>query len=167
MAGFGEKLQAEMDARGMGARTLARLLDPGNVEQERRSIRRYLGGMTPQARNRNRIEDALGLERGALEPDADEEDSLTIALLGRVQESLDVPEWCRFSPELARLRGMGRAGADIGEMRDEITALDAARAVGRFFWLGARLPERDGGSDNLLEASPAFPSRSESREVAA
>lgn len=70
-----EKLTAELAARNMGYRTLAKLIDPENVEQARRSLRRWANGThVPSRANRDAITDALGLDRGALEPD-DEEDS--------------------------------------------------------------------------------------------
>jgi len=59
----------------MSVRGLARLLGPTRIEQERRAIRRWLVGQTPHRVNRDRVTDALGLERGALDPD-DEEDRL-------------------------------------------------------------------------------------------
>lgn len=70
---FSAKLAAAMQTREMGARTLARMIDPANVEQARKSVRRWLRGTTASQANRDLITDALSLERGALDPD-DEED---------------------------------------------------------------------------------------------
>jgi hypothetical protein len=74
MATFQTKLAAELGERGMGYRTLAKLIDADNVETHRRSIRRWMTGVQqPSRASRNAVTDALGLERGSLDPD-DEED---------------------------------------------------------------------------------------------
>jgi hypothetical protein len=74
MASFSDKLTAELAARNMGRRTLAKLVAPDNVEQARRAIRRWADGThKPSRANADSITDALGLERGALDSD-DEED---------------------------------------------------------------------------------------------
>lgn len=84
---FSEKLRGEMDARNMGARTLARLIEPENIEQARKTVRRWLGGMTPTQANRDKVTDALGLERGALDPDPDDED-LNVPLMRAIKAAL-------------------------------------------------------------------------------
>lgn len=74
----------------MGARTLARLVDPSNPEQARRAIRRWLQGThTPTQASRDAVTDALGLERGALDPD-DEESArdVLLALYTQLGEAL-------------------------------------------------------------------------------
>jgi hypothetical protein len=83
---FSAKLAAVMASRQMGARTLAKLIDPANVEQARKSVRRWLRGTQASQVNRDVITDALGLERGALDPDAEEE-SLNAALWREMQET--------------------------------------------------------------------------------
>lgn len=72
---FASKLRTEMARREMGARTLARLIDPTNVEQARRSVRRWVKGThVPTQASRDQITAALGMERGSLDPDPDEDD---------------------------------------------------------------------------------------------
>lgn len=84
---FAAKLAAVMDDRGMGARTLAKQLDPENVEQSRRTVRRWLNGThTPTQASRDTLTDALGLDRGSLDPD-DEEESLNQALYRELLET--------------------------------------------------------------------------------
>lgn len=69
---FASKLRGELSARKMGARGLAKLLDPGNVEQARKSVRRWLTGKhVPNRASLDSITDALGLERRALDPAED------------------------------------------------------------------------------------------------
>lgn len=78
---FQVKLQAELDRRGWGVRTLARKMGAGQtperVESIRRQLRKYLRGaspVVPSAATRHAIEDAFGdLERDSLKPDADDE----------------------------------------------------------------------------------------------
>lgn len=70
---FAEKLRNEMYAQGMGARTLARRLEPDNVEQARKTVRRWLAGTRPNQASRDRVTDALGMRRGALNDDEDDE----------------------------------------------------------------------------------------------
>lgn len=85
MASFQTKLGVELEARNMGYRTLARLIDPDNVESARRAIRKWMKGVhTPTRASRDAVTDALGLERGALDPD-DEEESLMRALMAGLQ----------------------------------------------------------------------------------
>lgn len=62
-----------MDERGVTQRELARRLDPSDHENWRRSIRRYLKGMVPLAKTKQRIADALGSEETG-PADADAED---------------------------------------------------------------------------------------------
>lgn len=78
---FGQKLQAEFDARSRngrryGARTLARELSTrhgGTIENHRRAVIRWLRGATPELENRAKVEDALGVPRDSLKGD-DEDD---------------------------------------------------------------------------------------------
>lgn len=70
----------------MGARTLAKLIDPTNVEQARKSVRRWLKGTTATRASRDTITDALGLERRSLDPDPEEE-SLNSALYRELRET--------------------------------------------------------------------------------
>lgn len=88
---FAEKLQAELARRTaangqtQGARTVARLMVAANpsrdLEQTRRSIRRYLkGDHVPTQVLRDEITDALGMERGSLDPDAEEEEDPAMLL---------------------------------------------------------------------------------------
>jgi hypothetical protein len=83
---FGDKLRAEFDRRGMGARTLARELSSrhgGAVEDRRRAIIRWLQGATPLDRNRELVEDVLGLSRGELRGDDDDEEADPVAEAAR------------------------------------------------------------------------------------
>ena len=66
---FGEKLRGELDRQGVSVRGLAARLSPDNPEIERRSLQKYLAGMTPRRPRRDRITDALGLEPGSLDPE--------------------------------------------------------------------------------------------------
>lgn len=85
MPSFQTKLAAELGERGMGYRTLAKLLDPENVETQRRTIRRWMKGVqAPTRASRDAVTDALGLERGVLDPD-DEEDSLVRVLMAGLE----------------------------------------------------------------------------------
>lgn len=94
---FSEKLNGELKSRGMGARTLAKLLSARHgqtVENRRRAIIRWLQGHTPLAENRHLVEDALGLERDSLKGDDEDEDSsmprtLEEALLVLVRRAVD------------------------------------------------------------------------------
>lgn len=72
---FGAWLREELDRQGMGARTLARRIDPGHPERVRRTINRYLSGDTtrPSAPMRRAIADALGCRVADLPRDDDEE----------------------------------------------------------------------------------------------
>lgn len=75
---FKDKLQAELDSRGWGVRTLARQMAngrPERVESQRRQLRKYLEPqpVMPTQMTRHAIEDALGVERDALKPDDEEE----------------------------------------------------------------------------------------------
>jgi len=85
---FAQKLQAELARRKAetghpwGARTVARLIvdrqPTRDLEQTRRAVRRWLTGTVPTQANRDEVTDALGLERGALDPDAEEEDPVAV-----------------------------------------------------------------------------------------
>ena len=88
-APFAAKLRAELDRKGWGIRRLAREIDPANPEPVRRQIHRHLSGAhAPSRVTRLRYCDALGIDRGALEDD-EEEDSLSLdALLTRRIEAL-------------------------------------------------------------------------------
>jgi hypothetical protein len=84
MATFSDKLSAVLEERKMGNRTLAKLIDPDHVESARRSIRKWLSGQhQPNRASIDSVTDALGLERGALDPD-DEEESLYRALVANL-----------------------------------------------------------------------------------
>lgn len=69
---YAQWLRREMDERGVSLRELARRLGPNDPETWRRSLRRYLKGMVPLAKTKERIAAALGSE--ATGPDADLED---------------------------------------------------------------------------------------------
>lgn len=80
---FADKLRTEIDRRHtpaapFGARTVARLIVNGNpgrdLEPTRRAIVRWLKGAEPTQANRDLVTDALGIERGSLDADADEEE---------------------------------------------------------------------------------------------
>lgn len=74
---FGDKLGAELKARNMGARTLAKELSGrygGSVDVRRRTIIRWLRGATPVARNRRIVEDVLGMPRDSLRGDDEDEE---------------------------------------------------------------------------------------------
>lgn len=77
---FGQKLKRELTSREpvMGARTLARQIarkHGGSVEDRRRAIVRWLQGATPMTRNREIVEDVLGLRRDSLKGDDEDEES--------------------------------------------------------------------------------------------
>jgi hypothetical protein len=75
---FGQKLSAELGSRGMGANTLAKAISKqhgGKVEDRRRTIIRWLRGATPVARNREIVEDVLGMKRDSLKGDDEDEES--------------------------------------------------------------------------------------------
>lgn len=76
---FAQKLRAELDGRKMSVRALARRIDAGNVEQARRTVHRWLNGTTPTQPNRDLVTDVLGMERGSLDPDPDEEEDPAVA----------------------------------------------------------------------------------------
>jgi hypothetical protein len=62
----------------MGARTLAKEIarkHGGSVEDRRRAIVRWLNGATPHVRNREIVEDALGMKRDSLKGDDEDEES--------------------------------------------------------------------------------------------
>lgn len=86
MSSFQEKLAAHLGAREMGFKTLARLIDPENVEQARRAVRRWAKGThVPSQANRDAISDALGLERGSLDPDDEEESRMYAHLASQLR----------------------------------------------------------------------------------
>lgn len=63
----------------MGVRTLARHIDPANPERARRALNKWLAGEhSPSRSSRHTVEDALGVERGTLDSD-DEEESDPVA----------------------------------------------------------------------------------------
>lgn len=96
MANFSDKLKAVLEERNMGHRTLAKAMAPTNVESSRRLIRKWMRGQTPTRSSMDSVTDALGLERGALDPD-DEEESLYRALLAAV----DIAKLRRVLDEVA------------------------------------------------------------------
>lgn len=88
---FSTRLRAELDARNIGARTLARMIvaeHGGTLEDRRRTIVRWLSGATPVKRNREIVEDVLGLSRDALRGDEDEEHLLSPVVLQLDVEAL-------------------------------------------------------------------------------
>ncbi len=98
---FTEKLRAALDERNMGARTLARamvdrhgLLESedrsARIDSHRRTIIRWLRGSTPHARNRELVEDALGMERDSLRCDDEEDDEALASLESVLRESIRV-----------------------------------------------------------------------------
>ena len=85
------KLALLLEARDMGARSLAKLIAPHGVDDMRKNVRRWLTGTTPNRASRDAITDALGVQRGAIEPDPEEE-SLNAALFREIRaqrEQLD------------------------------------------------------------------------------
>lgn len=98
---FAQKLGSELARRTtaagtkQGARTVARAMaaaNPGrDVEQTRAAVRRWLKGThVPTQANRDEVTDALGMERGSLDPDAEEEDAeamLEAILIRRVRQA--------------------------------------------------------------------------------
>lgn len=87
---FAQKLRAHLNEHGIGVRTLARTIDPDNVEPVRRSLNKWLSGQhLPSAPSRQLVTAALGLEQGSLDSDDDEEaDPLTDALIDALMERL-------------------------------------------------------------------------------
>lgn len=72
----------------MGVRTLAKLIAPLDVESQRKTVRRWLKGTKPTRASRDRVTDALGLERGTLDPDDDEEEDVFAPLMRAVRSAL-------------------------------------------------------------------------------
>lgn len=69
---FSEWLSDELQARGWGIRTLARKANPGNPEQARRALNRYIHqGMKPTDENRRMIARGFGISESDL-PDFEE-----------------------------------------------------------------------------------------------
>lgn len=117
---FAQKLQAELDRRTatsgkhQGARTVARLMVAKNpardLEQTRRAVRRWLNGTVPTQANRDEVTDALGLERGSLDPDAEEEDPLAAEQekarrrADRAMRAVDLNDALQLLAEIARAR---------------------------------------------------------------
>lgn len=58
---YSEWLRRQMDDRQVTTRELARRLNPDDPEIARRAVRRYLAGMVPIERTRDRIAHALGI----------------------------------------------------------------------------------------------------------
>jgi hypothetical protein len=84
MSTFAEKLERVIAERELTYRSCARLIDPDNTEVARRSLRKWLSGKhTPTQASIDRVTDALGLDRGALDPD-DEEESLYAVLVANL-----------------------------------------------------------------------------------
>lgn len=85
---FRQKLRSELTQRGWGVRTLARTMAdregvPTRTESIRRQLKRYLSDsqpINPTVATRRSIEEALGLERDALQSDEDDEESDPVAL---------------------------------------------------------------------------------------
>jgi hypothetical protein len=97
---FGQKLRKELDSRGMGIRTLARTVvdkEPAaenrdrRVDNVRRQIREYLNGVTPTPRSRHIFEDALELDRDALQGDDEDASRMARPLTIRVPFEIDLP----------------------------------------------------------------------------
>jgi hypothetical protein len=84
---FAEKLSVVLKDRNMGHRTLARRIDPDNVETVRRSIYKWMTGQhTPTQASRDIVTDALGLEPGSLDPETDDDSLMRVLLAGLRQE---------------------------------------------------------------------------------
>lgn len=73
---FADKLNAELEARGWGRRTLARALTGENgakMESTRRTVNEWLGGyVTPKPESRRRVENVLGLKAGTLDDETED-----------------------------------------------------------------------------------------------
>ena len=79
---FGQKLRAELTVRGMGVRTLARQINGENPERTRRALNKWIKDVhAPTRANRAVVTDALGMERGSLDPDDEEESDPVAALM--------------------------------------------------------------------------------------
>ena len=84
---FAAKLEAELAARKLGRRTLARRLSEArggrqSVDTLRRLLNKYaIGDHVPLAETRHEIEDAIGCERDSLKPDDDEDGSRAVAVV--------------------------------------------------------------------------------------
>jgi hypothetical protein len=93
---FRDKLQRELQRRQWGVRTLAREMatsagQPDRVESLRRQLRKYLSTrdlVVPTVGTRHAIEDALQLERDALQDD-DEESDQEMRITVPIQVSID------------------------------------------------------------------------------
>lgn len=74
---FGRKLHDLLNDRGLGARTLAKMIarqHGGSVEDRRRAIIRWLRGATPVETNRHIVEAVLDVPRDSLKGDEDEDE---------------------------------------------------------------------------------------------
>ena len=97
MANFSDKLAAVLEERSLSNRALAKLIDPYNAESARRTIRKWRAGQQqPTQASIDSVTDALGLERGVLDPD-DEDDSLYRALVA----AIDITRLRRILDEVA------------------------------------------------------------------
>ena len=83
----GFKLAVVLEQRDMGALSLAKLLYPAHqVEDGRKTVRRWLNGKPMAPASQRSAEVALGLERGALESD---EDDLEQELMNAIRQTAD------------------------------------------------------------------------------
>lgn len=71
---YAQWLERKMRERGFSQRSLAKAWRPTDVENARRAVRRYLGGMVPIARVKGELAEALGsYERGPSSDDKEAE----------------------------------------------------------------------------------------------
>lgn len=89
---FGRNLRAELDARRVSVRELARRMQPDNPEGMRRNIARWLSpeetAVEPSAASVRATAAALGVAPEALAADEDEEEAALYAPLSRAVRDL-------------------------------------------------------------------------------
>lgn len=174
---FAQKLRSELARRTaaagsqQGARTVARAMVAANpardLEQTRASVRRWLKGThVPTQANRDEVTDALGMTRGSLDPDAEEEDAeamLEAILLRRVRQA--TREQIQLRERIAKA-GSAKAtalavvalifAADAGAAASPQTRVHQAmtQTAGRPFQLDCSYAARDGAPAIAYPDSP-------------
>ena len=80
---FGDQLRPILTEKNVSLRKLGRMIDPEHPEHGRRGLARWVGGHhKPTRENRNRVADALGVDRSVFDDEDDEEDhALAIELM--------------------------------------------------------------------------------------
>ena len=87
---FGDKLALELERQQVSRHDLARRLNPGEPENARRLIRKWIKGQhSPVRSSRVLVAEALGLESGHFDDEDEEEDAemldLLVALVSQIE----------------------------------------------------------------------------------